>query len=518
MQEFFVRILSLSASAGVIAALVALFILAQSRMPGRTRCVLWSLVGLRLLLPSSLGELLPRRADSGRVSTAYNAITLRTAAVVSQINASPSPAEGSVAAAAATAEKAPLSLGNILLIVWLLGVGVMLSGILISYIRLWAKLRTATYWGENVYQCDCVPSPFVYGLLNPRIYLPYSVPKRDIPYVLAHETTHIKRKDHIVKALAMLALSFHWFNPLLWLAFKGLCRDIELACDETAINSKTRSERQRYSAALLACSVANVTSLCPVAFGEIGVKERIINIMNNSKPKTLTKLVSVIMCIVVAVSVLLLPVGCNEKNVVEAGGTKASNFDSYMPAVKDSIVRYEENGVEFIQAEEIDRLQNDDGTVAMFYNSLSNCASDNYQEIMFNCSADYSAKPEGGTVMVPNENQRLMHLVVPTTVEVAAGASAYWIPTECEVEDGDYTAQVKKSVLTFTAADGSDTAVITVTADAVFSVDEAGASFAALPADATAESFLPQLVYTFSADENHVLTVDGNNTIIISHR
>ena len=161
-----------------------------------------------------------------------------------------------------------VSADRVIAALWLAGAAVVAICVAAGYIRLRMRLQTAVRVETDVYQSERIPAPFVFGLVRPRIYIPYSVDDGDIPYVLKHERNHIKRNDHITKAAALAVLAVHWFNPLVWAAYLLFCRDVETACDEKVIAHMDLPSRRHYSAALLACSVGGRVAGCPVAFGE----------------------------------------------------------------------------------------------------------------------------------------------------------------------------------------------------------------------------------------------------------
>ena len=172
------------------------------------------------------------------------------------------------------------------------------------------KVCEAVILRENIYQSEKVCSPFVLGIIKPKIYLPYQIDSREMDHVIAHEQTHIRRRDHWWKPLGFLLLTIHWFNPLMWLSYILLCRDIELACDERVIKEMGNEQRADYTQALVACSVNRRSiAACPLAFGEIGVKERVKSVMNYKKPAFWIVLASVIVCAVIAVCFLTNPIG-----------------------------------------------------------------------------------------------------------------------------------------------------------------------------------------------------------------
>jgi hypothetical protein len=192
--------------------------------------------------------------------------------------------------------------------VWILGIVGMLVYALASYIKIKFKVKEATPLNENVFICDKVATPFILGVINPKIYLPSSIDDGDVQYVIAHEKAHLKRKDHIIKPFAFALLSFYWFNPVLWIAFILLCKDIELACDEKVISSVESDFKVAYSNALVNCSNREkVLTACPLAFSETGVKERIKSVLGYKKPTLWIIIASVILCIVLTVCFLTNP-------------------------------------------------------------------------------------------------------------------------------------------------------------------------------------------------------------------
>ena len=194
--------------------------------------------------------------------------------------------------------------------IWLFGIAALFLYSAVSYWRLRRKVCEAVILRGNIYQSEKVCSPFVLGIIKPKIYLPYHMDSREMDHVIAHEQTHIRRKDHWWKPLGFLLLTIHWFNPLMWLSYILLCQDIELACDEKVIRKMSNEQRADYTQALVACSVdRRLITACPLAFGEIGVKERVKSVMNYKKPAFWIVLASVIVCAVIAVCFLTNPIG-----------------------------------------------------------------------------------------------------------------------------------------------------------------------------------------------------------------
>ena len=160
----------------------------------------------------------------------------------------------------------------------------------------------------NIYLCDAISSPFILGIVKPRIYLPSTLNEVQRRNVLAHERAHLARRDHLWKPLGFALLAVYWFDPMLWLAYVLFCRDIELACDERVIRNMDKEAVTAYSTVLLACSMPRMVSLsCPLAFGELGVKERVKNMLHYKKPAFRIVAASIAVCIVVAVCFLTDP-------------------------------------------------------------------------------------------------------------------------------------------------------------------------------------------------------------------
>ncbi|WP_419046892.1 M56 family metallopeptidase, partial [Dysosmobacter sp.] len=192
--------------------------------------------------------------------------------------------------------------------VWLIGLGAMLLYALVSYLRLRRRVSVSLCVRENIYLCDAISSPFILGVVKPRIYLPSGLDEVQRQNVLSHERAHLARRDHWWKPLGFALLAVYWFNPVLWLAYALLCRDIELACDERVIRTMDESAVKTYSTVLLACSIPRKAVItCPLAFGEVGVKERVRNALHYKKPAFWIVVASAVVCIVVAVCFLTNP-------------------------------------------------------------------------------------------------------------------------------------------------------------------------------------------------------------------
>ena len=218
--------------------------------------------------------------------------------------------------------------------VWLIGLGAMLLYALVSYLRLRRRVSVSLPIQDHIYLCDAISSPFILGVVKPHIYLPSGLDEVQRQNVLSHERAHLTRRDHWWKPLGFALLAVYWFNPVLWLAYTLLCRDIELACDERVIRTMDESAVKTYSTVLLACSMPRKAVItCPLAFGEVGVKERVRNALHYKKPAFWVVAASVAVCVVVAVCFLTDPptdtdaaglVGFHREQVTYADVTDAS--------------------------------------------------------------------------------------------------------------------------------------------------------------------------------------------------
>ncbi len=194
--------------------------------------------------------------------------------------------------------------------VWLIGLFLMCGYALVSYIRLRVAVRISVKKENNLWLCDEIDSPFILGLVHPHIYMPSDIDEAQVPYILAHEKEHLRYRDNWWKLLGFIILSIHWFNPFVWVAYILLCRDIELACDERVIKDMDEEEKRNYSRSLLLCSnPRHMISACPVAFGEIGIKERIQKVLDYKKPSTWIVGIGVVVCMIVAICFMTNPAG-----------------------------------------------------------------------------------------------------------------------------------------------------------------------------------------------------------------
>lgn len=312
MTELFLRIVNTSVSAGWVVLAVLLLRLCLKKAPKWVNVLLWGIVAARMVFPFSIESVLSLIPSAETISPTIMMEQLPSIQTgVPALNHVINPALGSSLAPAPGASANPLQIWiPVLTGLWLFGIAALFLYSAVSYWRLRRKVCEAVILRDNIYQSENVCSPFVLGLIRPKIYLPYHMDSREMDYVIAHEQTHIRRRDHWWKPLGFLLLTIHWFNPLMWLSYILLCRDIELACDEKVISGMGREQRGDYTQALVACSVSRRSiAACPLAFDEVGVKERVKSVMNYKKPAFWIVLASVAVCAAVAVCFLTDPVG-----------------------------------------------------------------------------------------------------------------------------------------------------------------------------------------------------------------
>ena len=351
MSDLFLKIVNMSISASWLVVAVLILRLVLKKAPKWVNVLLWGIVAVRLICPFSFesalslipsAETFPEKIISGPSFDVQTGIT----PIDNRIN-------DYLGDRYFEGVTVPTNNGNnvmtILTIVWIIGILLLATYTVISYWRLHRKVDTAVRYKDNIFQSENVSSPFVLGIINPRIYLPFSMNEQDMEHVVAHEQAHIRRKDHWWKPLGFLLLTIHWFNPLMWLAYVLLCRDIELACDEKVIKGLSNEQRADYTQALVARSVnRRMIAACPLAFGEVGVKERVKSVMNYKKPAFWVIIIAVIVCVGVAVCFLTNPKqdSYTLRIVVPAGSQEEFVYtDEEVSTVRNSIKIWSGDGL-----------------------------------------------------------------------------------------------------------------------------------------------------------------------------
>ena len=304
MTALLEKIFSLSITASFLMVAVIVLRLLLKKSPKGMRYFLWAMVGLRLILPFEIESpfsVLPSKTELKNVSVP-----------------TPNVSENTISTIASDG----INVLDVLTYVWITGAVLMLLYMLISFIRVHLMVRESVVYKDGIYLCDHVRSPFVLGVLNPKIYLNSSMSKRDMKLIIAHERTHIKHGDNIWKPLGFILLSIYWFNPLCWVSYFLFVKDIELFCDESVVKTLSKKGKKNYSYALLSCSTnKNMVTACPLAFAENSVKLRVRNILGYKKPAMYIIAISVALCVVTMLMFMTHPVSAKEveksENVTE---------------------------------------------------------------------------------------------------------------------------------------------------------------------------------------------------------
>ena len=388
MSNLFISLLNMSIAAGwlILAVVVIRFLLKKA--PRWISCVLWALVGIRLICPfspESILSLIPSAETLPATSLYTDSPMIHSGIAILNSTVNPVISE-SLAPVPGVSVNPVQVIASVAAVVWVVGVVGMLIYGTISVWKIKRAVRvslplarfinrttdgTGTVkvqiademlggavmedsaavtgravkadktvldrderkeksilikYREKCRICDNIASPFILGIFRPMIYLPGSLTPEQMQQVLAHETAHLKRKDHWWKPLGFAILTLHWFNPLVWLAYVLLCRDIEMACDEKVVRTMKTEEKRSYSKTLLECSVSRrMISACPLAFGEVGVKTRIRSVLNYKKPAFWVVVAALLICVVVAVCFLTNPVKDGGKNSIQNGNSQSED-------------------------------------------------------------------------------------------------------------------------------------------------------------------------------------------------
>lgn len=351
MTAVFLKLLDMSLSAGWLVLVVLVLRLVLRRAPRALLCALWALVAVRLLCPVTLEgvwSLMPQMSVSEQiqptVQTSPSQPTVQMSPSQPTVQTPPAPSQDIFVPPTATSPTAPadsdipvsaaVDWWTVAAVVWLSGVTVMVAYMVISTCCLRRRVRAAVRLEGTAYLCDEITTPFILGVLRPRIYLPSTLSDEERAYVLAHEQAHLKRGDHWIKPLGFLLLGIYWFHPLLWVAYSVLCRDIELACDERVIREMDGGEKARYSEILLLCSAPRrAVTACPLAFGEGAVKERVGAIVAYKKPTFWIVLIAVLALTAAAVFFLVDPLSTETRKESEIV-SKETVFHHYAPFAK----------------------------------------------------------------------------------------------------------------------------------------------------------------------------------------
>ena len=309
MDKIFLQILNMSITSSYVILFVILIRFLLRKTPKIYSYSLWSVVFLRLTFPFSFESIFSLiRINPKAIPT--DIIFVQTPQINSGIGAIDNIVNNSLPAAATTASVNPIQIWIFIgEIIWLLGIVSLIIYSIITTIKLSKKLKISTHISDNIYKADHITTPFVFGLIKPKIYLPVDLSENEKSYIIKHEQTHIERYDHIIKFIAFVVLSIHWFNPLVWLAFMLMTKDLELSCDEKVIKELGNEIKKDYSNSLLSLSLGRrIIGGSPLAFGENNTKGRIKNILNYKKPKFHIIFTTLLILIIVFVGLMTNPI------------------------------------------------------------------------------------------------------------------------------------------------------------------------------------------------------------------
>lgn len=310
MEHVFIELLNMSITASWLVLAIIVFRFLFKKAPKALTVALWALVGIRLICPVSLesvlslipsNETIPQDivyTENPTIHTGFESLNSTINPIISDTFAP------NVGDSVNPMQVIVFIASN----VWVLGMICMMLYTFISYWSIHRKVRESVRIRDNVWMCDRIDTPFILGVFRPQIYLPSNMGEQDVRYVLAHEEAHIKRHDHWWKPIGFALLTVYWFNPILWIAYVLLCRDIELACDEKVIKEMGEDMKKSYSDALINCSVPRkAIAACPLAFGEVGVKERIKSVLSYKKPAFWVISIAVVVSVLIVVCFMTNP-------------------------------------------------------------------------------------------------------------------------------------------------------------------------------------------------------------------
>ena len=367
MEQIFLKVLNISISASILIIVVIAARLLLKKAPKWCVMLLWAIVALRLVIPVSIESvfsLIPRGMDE-KIESIEAAVMDRNTdqeqIPQAEANNMPVTMTGDIQedvtyipyeiVEITEPVKQELSVFEIAGYIWIAGVGLMLMFSLFSYIKLKLRMAESVKYKDNIYLSDRTTTAFILGMIRPRIYLPSGINEKEIPYVIAHEFSHIKRGDHLWKPLAYLLLCVYWFNPLMWIAYSLLSRDIEYACDERTVSRYDMKDRKAYAAALLENSIQKkLVMVCPLAFGEGSIKERVRKVLDHKKPAFWICIVSLAVVAIVGICF----------------ATKPKN-DGDMAATEEGVVATEDGAIAVSQ----DTEENKVGTKEWYWPSVS---------------------------------------------------------------------------------------------------------------------------------------------------
>lgn len=307
MTVVFLKLFNMSITAGWLILFILFFRIVLKKAPSWTKCLLWGVVGLRLVLPFSIESILSL-VPSVETLPQSNIISTEAPQIDSGFSTINQAVNPIIAETYTEYGNQFPTVISVLFVVWIIGLVIMAIYGFVSYSTLYVRVKASIVHKENIYLCDNIDTPFILGIIKPKIYMPSGFSNEQMEHIVAHEKAHLKRKDHWWKPIGFALLSVYWFNPMIWIAYVFLCRDIELACDEKVIKDMRNVDMKGYSETLVNCSsMRRKILVCPLAFGEISVKGRVKAMLNYKKPAFWVIAVAVTSCVVIAVCFLTNP-------------------------------------------------------------------------------------------------------------------------------------------------------------------------------------------------------------------
>lgn len=428
MVNVFIDLFNMSITASYLVLAVMIVRLLLKKAPKWISCLLWALVGVRLVCPFSIESALSLIPSSQTIAVNDSSIgrpfTIQSGVPAVDINVNEF-VDSKYYEGVTVPQNTFTDMTTVLAIVWLVGLFAMLLYGVISYLRLRKRVGVSLLFKDNIYYCDNIDTPFILGFFKPKIYVPSGLSDEQIKYITLHENAHLKRKDHFWKPLGFVLLSLYWFNPMIWVAYILLCRDIESACDEKVIKNMPNAEKKGYSETLVSCSVKRrMIMACPLAFGEVGVKQRIKSVLNYKKPAFWIIVVAVLLIIVISVCFLTNPDG-NSSSIGIIGGAdgptsiivsgKEDTIDKILNEDGYEITSLEEKKISFMFNSQVltDKMFEKDGTYKVRSRDvLFDYVEFNLEKVLSNgdefvltFNIDYDKIPDKGTIYLINAEQ-----------------------------------------------------------------------------------------------------------------
>lgn len=434
MYEVFTKLLNMSLTASILVLVIMILRVALRKAPKKYICILWALVAFRLMCPFSISSVFSAynmlgqsTISSGQVEYfAYNGQAEKPQLIfevptVENDNVTP---ENTLVATKTSGVHMPT-----VVYIWMFGVIAMVAYALVSYAGLRKEVRASIKKDDRIYVCDEIGSPFILGIISPRIYLPTGIGEEVRENVVAHEKAHIKRLDYIWKPLGYMLLSVYWFNPMMWIAYIFLCKDIEAACDEKVIAQMDRAQIASYSQALLTCATQRrMITACPVAFGETDVKGRIKNVLNYKKPAFWIITLSILTCIIVGICFLTNPKGGDIRLLDKASASTSAMSFHYFDGEKTEIKYLYDVKKEQAIIDEINRLaakKCESSRIAEFTTpcyGLSISNEEGYMMLLTYCNGLWLNK-DGSVYEAAYDFEKLYNNITSESMEIVNGGS-----------------------------------------------------------------------------------------------